>query len=71
MKPKKPRKPRALKYEYLYGGIDTIREEGPSVYIGGRYYDGCAQIHLRPQEVRRLSKWLESAARYLESKGER
>lgn len=59
MKPKKPRKPRGIATFKYAADVDG----GASIYMNG--------FPLTARDCRRLSKWLESAARYLESKGER
>lgn len=73
---KKVRAPRALKTkDDIYAGINwhTNGMSYPErrVYIGGSYYESSAQIHLTIKEVIRLSKWLNKAAEYFKSHGEK
>lgn len=69
---KRIRKPHTLDREMtetavnIYAGFDEA--EDCVVYIGGRYYNGSAQIHLNRAEVKDLSKWLVRAEAYLASK---
>lgn len=67
---KRIRKPTDLTYHDEYAGIMARGEEPKDkrIYIGGRYYEDFAQIHLNAKEARRLAAWLEKAADYLEQK---
>ncbi len=49
----------------VYANFDETKD--CAVYIGGRYYDGTAQIHLSKADVKALAKWLANAAAYLSS----
>lgn len=43
-------------------------DECRTIYIGGPYYDGRAQIHLDLKAAKRLARWLTKAVAFVEGK---
>lgn len=50
-----------LHHEKVYAGFDETKD--CFIYIGGRYYDDVAQIHLSKTEAAALRVWLNKALR--------